>query len=67
MTIKRRNPAALSCDQNANRPPYDLAARYAQICVNPMVWPLTAQVPPASGRGGPSAFVRWFRKGLLNR
>lgn len=64
MTRKRQIPTAPSCDENARHLPDDLAARYAGICLNPMVWPLTAQVPPPSG---PSAFSRWLRKGVRRR
>jgi hypothetical protein len=62
MSNKRRNPFSPFCDQNAGQTPHALAARYARICLDPMVWPLTPQVPrPASA---PSAFMRWFRKGI---
>lgn len=48
-----------ACEQNANPVGPDLVARYARICADPLVWPLTAQVPATHG---PSSLRRWFRR-----
>jgi len=53
-----RRPSRLSaCEQNATPAGPDLVARYARICADPLVWPLTAQTPRQ-----PGSFTRWFRR-----
>lgn len=46
-----------SCEENARSHDPDLVARYARICADPLIWPLTAQAPRQ-----PASFTRWLRR-----
>lgn len=59
MNTTRRPFGRPAREQNANPNRPDLAARYARICADPLIWPLTAQV---SASRNPLSFTRWFRR-----
>ncbi len=59
MRYAHRLSRASACEEKAKPAGPDLVACYARICADPLVWPLTAQVPTARH---PGPFKRWFRR-----